>query len=107
MNKFKTAIIDFRNHRRNLRASEQDAPVDDILLKLNEKVGEGLEGIMKDCEVYGSLTRRFDNTESNQRLIEYEISQLDMENAEILNLLAPKHGKGNEVSSISPPSLRP
>jgi len=65
MNKFKTAIIDFRNHRRNLRASEQDAPVDDILLKLKDKVTDGLEGIMKDCDVYSSLLERFENTEKN------------------------------------------
>jgi hypothetical protein len=84
MNKFKNAVIDFRNHRRNLRASEQDAPVDDILLKLKDKISDGLDGVMKDCEVYVSLMNRFENTEANQRLIEYEIEQLDEDNAEIL-----------------------
>jgi len=72
MNKFKNAIIAYRNHKRMITSSEQDAPMDQVLGRLNDRVSFGLDNILNDCKVYKSLLVRLDNAEVNQKKLSEE-----------------------------------
>jgi hypothetical protein len=86
-NQFKTALIDYRTQKRNLIASKQDASIDYILYKLNDKVAFGLDKIKSDCMIYKSLLVRLDNAETNQQKLREDIHQLSDLNKKIIDML--------------------
>ena len=76
LNKFKNAIIQYRNHKRSLTSSEQDAPIDYVLGKLNDRVSFGLDNIKDECKVYKSLLVRLDNAEVNQKKLDDDLENI-------------------------------
>ncbi|CAG9314567.1 unnamed protein product [Blepharisma stoltei] len=86
-NKFKNALIEYRTNKRNLVASEQDAPIEYILAKLNDKVSFGLERIKNDCHVYKTLLARLDSAEINQVSLQNDIKTLEALNSRVLSKL--------------------
>jgi predicted site-specific integrase-resolvase len=87
MNKFKSAMIDYRTHKRNLVASEQDKPIEYILAKLNDKVSFGLDRIKRDCKVYNTLIKRLETAETNQKDIDENLDILTGINGRIYEKL--------------------
>ncbi|OMJ87672.1 hypothetical protein SteCoe_10599 [Stentor coeruleus] len=87
INKFKNALIKYRVLKRNIKASEQDAPFEYILAKLNEKVSYGLEEIKNKCYVYKTLLARLDTSETNQLQLKVYVENLKDLNAKVLNKL--------------------
>lgn len=84
MNLFKNAIIEYRSHKRNLIAGEQDTPIEYILAKLSDKVIFGLERIKNDCHIYKTLLARLDNAENNQKRLQDDLVNLTTINRTIL-----------------------
>lgn len=74
--KFKNYLIEYRNHKRKLIAGEQDAPVEYILAKLNEKVSVGMEQLKNNCKVYKTILKKLEDAELNQLLIEEGLKKL-------------------------------
>ena len=87
INKFKSALITYRTLKRNIKASEQDAPFEFILAKLNEKVSYGLEEIKNKCFVYKTLLARLDTSEVNQQTLKSNIDTVKEMNTSVLNKL--------------------
>ena len=76
INKFKGALIEFRTFSMKLKASEQDAPIELILSRLNDKVTYVLDKIKNDCYVYKSINSKLDASENNQKIISNAIEEL-------------------------------
>ena len=76
INKFKGALIEFRTFSMKLKASEQDAPIELILSRLNDKVTYFLDKIKNDCYVYKSINSKLDASENNQKIISNAIEEL-------------------------------
>lgn len=87
INKFKNSLIKYRVLKRNIKASEQDAPFEYILAKLNEKVSYGLEEIKNKCYVYKTLLARLDTSETNQLQLKVNVENLKDLNAKVLSKL--------------------
>jgi hypothetical protein len=94
MNSFKNAIIEYRSHKRNLVASEQDAPIEYILAKLNDKVTFGLDRIKNDCHIYKTLLARLDAAEGNQKRLQNELDKLTTLNMTILQKVGGGQRRG-------------
>ena len=84
INKFKNCLIIYRTLKRNIKASEQDAPFEYILAKLNEKVSYGLDEIKNKCYVYKTLLARLDTSEINQQSLKNNIENLKEVNAAVI-----------------------
>lgn len=76
INKFKSSLIEFRNVSMKLKASEQDAPIELVLSRLNDKVSYVLDKIKNDCYVYKSISSKLDTSENNQKIISNAIDEL-------------------------------
>jgi hypothetical protein len=76
INKFKSALIEFRTVSMKLKASEQDAPIELVLSRLNDKVSYVLEKIKNDCYVYKSINSKLETSEKNQKIISNSIDEL-------------------------------
>ena len=76
INKFKSSLIEFRTCSMKLKASEQDAPIELVLSRLNDKVSYVLDKIKNDCYVYKSIGSKLDASESNQKIISNAIDEL-------------------------------
>lgn len=76
INKFKSALIEFRAFSMKLKASEQDAPIELVLSRLNEKVTYVLDKIKNDCYVYKGINNKLEAAENNQRIIFNSIEEL-------------------------------
>mmetsp|Transcript_13139 Transcript_13139/g.14482 ORF Transcript_13139/g.14482 Transcript_13139/m.14482 type:complete len:461 (-) Transcript_13139:248-1630(-) len=88
INKFKQAILEFRTHVRNKNANEQDVPIENILIKLNNKISLELENIKNDCEVYVTMFNRLGELEETQKKLDGEIDNLYVLNKTILDKVA-------------------
>ena len=84
INKFKSALITYRTLKRNIKASEQDAPFEFILAKLNEKVSYGLDEIKNKCFVYKTLLARLDTSETNQQALKSNIDTIKELNTSVV-----------------------
>ena len=76
INKFKSALIEFRTFSMKLKASEQDAPVELVLSRLNDKVTYVLDKIKNDCYVYKGINSKLEAAENNQKIISNSIEEL-------------------------------
>ena len=76
INKFKKALIEFRTFSMKLKASEQDAPIELVLSRLNEKVTYVLDKIKNDCYVYKGINSKLEAAENNQKIISNSIEEL-------------------------------
>lgn len=76
INKFKNCLIEFRTFSTKLKSSEQDAPIELILSKLNDKVSYVLDKIKNDCYVYKSINSKLETSENNQKYISNLIEEL-------------------------------
>lgn len=76
INKFKSALIEFRTFSMKLKASEQDAPIELVLSRLNEKVTYVLDKIKNDCFVYKGINSKLESAENNQKIISNSIEEL-------------------------------
>jgi hypothetical protein len=52
LNKIKYSIEEFQQHRKNMVAKEQEIPTDDHLEKLNGKIIEDFDKIVKDTKIF-------------------------------------------------------
>ena len=59
-----------------LKASEQDAPIELVLSRLNDKVAYVLDKIKNDCYVYKSINTKLETSENNQKVISNSIDEL-------------------------------
>ncbi|OMJ83124.1 hypothetical protein SteCoe_16045 [Stentor coeruleus] len=85
INKFKSALIEFRTYSMKLKASEQDAPIELVLSRLNDKVTYVLDKIKNDCYVYKSINTKLETSENNQKLISNAIDELIKLNDLVIN----------------------
>ena len=76
INKFKSSLIEFRTFSMKLKASEQDAPIELVLSRLNDKVSYVLDKIKNDCYVYKSINSKLETSENNQKIISSSIDEL-------------------------------
>jgi hypothetical protein len=76
INKFKSALIEFRTFSMKLKASEQDAPIELVLSRLNDKVTYVLDKIKNDCYVYKGISSKLEAAENNQKIISNSIEEL-------------------------------
>jgi hypothetical protein len=76
INKFKSALIEFRTFSMKLKASEQDAPIELVLSRLNDKVTYVLDKIKNDCYVYKGINSKLEAAENNQKIISNSIEEL-------------------------------
>jgi hypothetical protein len=105
INRFKSAMINYRTHKRNLVASEQDAPIEFILAKLNDKVSNGLDRIKSDCHIYKTLLARLENAESSQKKLEDDLNALSELNNSLLEKL--KTMELEDEAQQQPPVVSP
>lgn len=85
INKFKSCLIEFRTHSMKLKASEQDAPIELVLSRLNDKVSYVLDKVKNDCFVYKSIASKLEASESNQKIIAKSIDELFMLNELVIS----------------------
>ena len=95
VNNFKNALIIYRTLKRNIKASDDDAPFEYILARLNEKVTSGLEEIKSKCYVYKTILARLDTSETNQQTLKSNIENLKEISANVLNTLEKLKKKKN------------
>eukprot|EP00357_Protocruzia_adherens_P011713 CAMPEP_0114990140 /NCGR_PEP_ID=MMETSP0216-20121206/10613_1 /TAXON_ID=223996 /ORGANISM="Protocruzia adherens, Strain Boccale" /LENGTH=459 /DNA_ID=CAMNT_0002353247 /DNA_START=259 /DNA_END=1638 /DNA_ORIENTATION=+ len=103
VNKFKRNILRFRSHVRTKNANEQLVPIENILLKLINKINTEMETIKKDCDIYQRLFVKMGELESSQSQLQEEIDKLKKINTSIYDKLSYlKHIEKNDTLFQTP-----
>jgi gas vesicle protein len=84
MNKFKEAMIAYRNYKRRKALGEQEAPIEYTMAMLNDKVKFGLDIIKKDVRCYRDIIHRLDTAEASMGKQEETIVALNQLSKEVM-----------------------